>query len=275
LTGESVNVQIPIDMASSNNGKPLVGPAVFVEHGDGTKELVQGDIVDFDQKGMRSIRITVRQFSTFTGLNVYPKHTAYMRGYADGSFGPDGHLTRAEMATILSRIVDRPASAEEKTYTDIPEGYWAMDAIGKMARIGLMVGYPDGSFKPDAPITRAEMTNAIDHLLDVRTPDGAGFPDTAGSWAEASIRKAQAAGIVTGYEDGMFRPDAKLTRAEAVAMINRMLGRGPLYSAPPIWTDVPQTHWAFSYIQEASIDHLFEERAAGGETYVPSPSKEE
>lgn len=104
-----------------------------------------------------------------------------------------------------------------------------------------------------------------------QTISGAGFPDTVGSWAEASIRKAHAAGIVTGYEDGMFRPNGKLTRAEAAAMIYRLLGRGPLYGAQQRWTDVPQSHWAFGYIQEATTDHYYKERAEGGESYIPVP----
>jgi S-layer homology domain. len=134
--------------------------------------------------------------------------------------------------------------------------------------MGLMSGYPDGSFKPDARITRAEMASALSRLLAQEASGGTGFADAEGIWAAVSIRKVQAAGIVTGYGDGTFRPNAELTRAEAVAMIDRLLGRGPLGGASQIWRDVPPAHWAYGYIQEASIDHFYETKDNGEESYI-------
>ncbi|MBB6633053.1 InlB B-repeat-containing protein [Cohnella thailandensis] len=246
----------------------------FVEHEDGTKELIPGKVVDYDAEGKLGFRISVDKFGTFTVLNL-PKdleeHIAFILGYGDGTFGPERNLTRAEMAAILSRVIDRGENDEARAYSDIAAGYWAQDEIVRTTRMGLMSGYTDGRFKPDAPITRAEMASVLSRLLTLDANGGFGFPDTEGTWAALSIRKAQAAGVVTGYEDGSFRPNAKLTRAEAVAMIDRLLGRGPLSGAPQQWKDVPPAYWAYGYIQEASIDHRFEEEANREEVYVPIP----
>ncbi|MUT66709.1 hypothetical protein GOM71_12305 [Paenibacillus sp. NEAU-GSW1] len=138
--------------------------------------------------------------------------------------------------------------------------------------LGLMTGYPDGSFKPDQQISRAEMaaiiariTNASDSVTD------GSFMDISGHWAQGAIVEAQSAGIMSGYSDGTFRPDQPLTRAEAVVTINRLLDRGPLSGAPSKWSDVSEQHWAYAHIQEASISHNFEALIGGGEKYAAAP----
>lgn len=267
-SGRQVDLVLPL-LGARTDSEHYGRLVVYIEHNDGTSELVNGEATLFGQAGEPGIRVTVDRFGTFTILHLPNEHEAYIFGYEDMTFRPDRHLTRAEMAAVLSRVVDRSSAQEEITYTDVPEEHWANSEIDQATRIGLMIGYPDGSFKPDEPISRAEMATAIARLLD-NAKSGAGFPDTAGIWAESSIRQTQAAGIATGYEDGLFRPDTKLTRAEAVAMIDRLLGRGPLVGAPGIWHDVAPTHWAYGYIQDASIEHRFAERPEGGETYVES-----
>lgn len=134
-----------------------------------------------------------------------------------------------------------------------------------------MIGYPDGSFKPDAAITRAEMASAIAPLLPDAAGASAGFADNDGSWSKAVIEQANAAGIVYGYEDGTFRPNSTLTRAEAVAMIDRLLGRGPLIESPQQWPDVTPAHWAYGYIQESSMAHSYEKQQDGTEKFIPDP----
>ena len=150
LTGGNIDVRLPLD-SEGLKGKPLVRPAVFVEHDEDTRELIRGEIVAFDRTGTLGIQISVHQFSTFVGLNLLLEHKANLLGYVDDTFRPDRNLTRAEMAAILARVADRSESAGEKTYTDISEGYWATAEIKKTTRMGLMNGYPDGSFQPDAP----------------------------------------------------------------------------------------------------------------------------
>ncbi|WP_212961275.1 S-layer homology domain-containing protein [Cohnella xylanilytica] len=271
LSGAEAQLILPLEETRKLD-KSREKPAAFVEHGDGTKELADGKIEDFDQGGRPGVRVAVDRFSTFTILKIgqAPEHKAYVLGNPDGTFGPERPITRAEMAALLTRAVVREESYAPRSYTDVAEGYWARDAIVQAAKTGLMSGYGDGSFKPDAPITRAEMASAISRLL-TDEPSAAVFPDAAGIWAETSIRKTSAAGIVKGYEDGTFRPNGNLTRAEAVAMLDRLLGRGSLAGAPRKWTDVPATYWAYGYIQEASFDHRYEIKEEGGEAYVSAP----
>ncbi|WP_158289677.1 S-layer homology domain-containing protein [Paenibacillus flagellatus] len=248
--------------------------AVFALYDDGTKELAKGSIVPYDGENRLGIRfpVTAGKTGTFTVIRwTNPEHKAFLFGYADGTFGPDRNITRAEVAAMLVRVIDRGEVAAAGKFPDITEAYWAKAYIDRVARMALMIGYPDGSFMPDAPITRAEMATVIARLLPEETAGSAGFTDIAGSWAQAGIGKATAAGIVNGYEDGTFRPDSTLTRAEAVAMIDRLQGRGPLDGAPQQWPDVTQAHWAYGYIQESSMDHSYEKQQDGTEKFIPEP----
>ncbi|RAV21993.1 S-layer homology domain-containing protein [Paenibacillus contaminans] len=249
---------------------------IFIEHSDGTKELVEGEVVSFEESGKRGIRFNVDKFSTFTivhmegkqSLSHETKHKAYMFGYGDGTFGPDRNITRAEMAAILTRVFVKEEKQASPSYTDVSQTHWAMEAINKAAKMGIMNGYPEASFKPDAPITRGETVSILARLLDGVNEEAGSFADIGGHWAQAAIEKSKAAGIIAGYEDGTFRPEQALTRAEAVAMLNRLLGRGPLYGAEAMFTDVPETYWAYGHIQEASLEHGYEPNAAGGEPFI-------
>ncbi|RKP48899.1 hypothetical protein D7Z26_21305 [Cohnella endophytica] len=235
---------------------------VYIEHSDGTKQFLKGVITTFD--GGKGLQFTISKFSTFTIVKTGDEaaassHQAYMKGFADGLFKPEKVITRAEMAAILSRVATREGTGNVRAYSDVKNGYWASDAIAKATSMGLMSGFADGSFKPEQPITRAEMA-----ALAIRfaaggsnaTGTGDGFKDIAGNWAEQAIKAAQSAGYMKGYSDGTFRPSASLTRAEAVVILNRLLGRGPLYGIEQSpWKDVPNGYWAVRDIEEASIDH--------------------
>ncbi|WP_082722528.1 X2-like carbohydrate binding domain-containing protein [Paenibacillus jilunlii] len=195
------------------------------------------------------------------------KHSAYMSGYPDGSFKPDQKITRAEMAALLFKAAAGEKQGAAAAFSDVPAGYWAAEAIAGAVEMGLMTGYPDGSFKPKEQITRAEMASLAAQLSKSNDVPGGGFTDVAaGHWALSAILQAQGAGILNGYADGTFRPGKALTRAEAVTAVNRALGRGPLFGAKASpWSDVPLTHWAFKDILEASTAHAYKDRAGGGE----------
>ncbi|NBD24258.1 X2-like carbohydrate binding domain-containing protein [Paenibacillus glycinis] len=268
--GRAVDVILPLD-ASALNGVQPGQLGVYIEHGDGTKEYKPGTIVEW--QGGKGLRFTVDKFSTFAVLkhDGAGTHAAYMNGFAGGLFKPENRLTRAEMATILSRVATQDGTGEAIAFGDVKSGHWAADAIAKVTKLGLMKGFGDGTFKPDQAITRAEMASLAAALLPDDTKAGAGFPDVKGSWAESAIAKVQGAGIIRGYADGTFRPSQPLTRAEAAAIINRALGRGPLYGDVKLtWTDVPSTYWAHGDIAEATVDHGFAARAEGGEQFVPA-----
>ncbi|WP_276357007.1 fibronectin type III domain-containing protein [Cohnella caldifontis] len=272
----------PVDIATDwqNRKMTLTLPAdtgvsdigVYVEHSDGTVELVRGKYLQDGPGGKPRISFEANKFSTFAVVRVagwdefskegQPPQTQkpqpYISGYAGGLFKPNASMTRAEMAAILVQAFADDATGETKetgTFYDVPAGHWAADAIRVAAARGLMSGYPDGTFRPDKPITRAEMAALLSLLIRSAgdaAGQGGGFADTDGHWAQAAIRKAQTAGLISGYGDGTFRPDRTLTRAEAVVIVNKLLQINPNDGATPYYSDVPRTHWAYGAVQAAS-----------------------
>lgn len=264
--GRAVDVILPVDAALINGLEPgQLG--VYIEHSDGTTEYKQAVIVEWH--GGKGLRFTTDKFSTFAIVKhnvVTSNHTAYMKGFDGGLFKPGNQITRAEMAAILSRVITREGTADEIHFQDVKSGHWAAGAIAKVTKLGLMRGYADGKFKPEQPVTRAEMASLVSILVNGETKAGAGFKDSAGSWAEQAILKVQGAGIMKGNGNGTFRPNLALSRAEAAAIMNRVLGRGPLYGEVKLpWKDVPSTYWAYGDIAEASLDHASVARTDGGE----------
>lgn len=189
------------------------------------------------------------------------QHKAYISGYPDGTFGPEKSITRAEMATLLFRTSEKTANKAYLTYTDVASTHWAQEAIEQVTKMSLMEGYADGSFKAEQAITRAEIAVILSRWSSNSLSSGESFPDVKGHWAQTAIEQLKATGIISGYADGTFRPEQTLKRAEVVVMINRLLDRGPLTTMAARWSDVPNDHWAFGQIQEASIDHTSEHKA--------------
>ncbi|MBH5318581.1 S-layer homology domain-containing protein [Paenibacillus sp. GSMTC-2017] len=258
---------------------------IYIEHDDGTKELVTGKLVNY-RNGEQGIEFHTNKFSTFTMLYVEglkerqnkpeDEHKAYIKGYAGQLFKPEKHIDRSEVAAILDRVMDKEATQTAKTYTDLSPSHWAKENIDQVTKMGLMSGYQTETFQPEKAITRGEMATIVSRLIEKQTGDkgaeGSGavpkqnFSDIDGHWAKEAIEKAHGAGIITGYTDHTFRPDHLLTRAEAVTIINKLLGRGPLSGGSlNQWNDVTESHWALGHIQEASIDHNYEKKVSGGE----------
>lgn len=260
LQSRPVTLVLPLNNTSLT-AEQLKALAVFIEHSDGTKELVKGEIVPFGQTGKSGIQFSISKFSTFTVVLAQDPAVqvkAYMTGYADGTFKPGNSITRAEAASIIARTFSQSNVTAGVAYSDVPAGHWAAEAIGQVTRSGIMKGYSGGSFKPNQTITRAEMATILSRLIISAQDHAAGFSDISGHWAQAAIERMSQAGIITGYEDGTFRPDQTLTRAEAVTIVNRALDIAPLTSAVQKWTDVPVGYWAFGSIQAASVDHTAE-----------------
>lgn len=260
LQSRPVTLVLPLNNTSLT-AEQLKALAVFIQHSDGTKELVKGEIVPFGQTGKSGIQFSISKFSTFTVVLAQDPAVqvkAYMTGYADGTFKPGNSITRAEAASIIARTFSQSAVTAGVAYSDVPAGHWAAEAIGQVTRSGIMKGYGGGSFKPNQTITRAEMATILSRLITSAQDHAAGFSDIAGHWAQAAVERMSQAGMITGYEDGTFRPDQTLTRAEAVTIVNRALDIAPLTSAVQKWTDVPASYWAFGSIQAASVDHSAE-----------------
>lgn len=199
-------------------------------------------------------------------------HYAYIFGYEDNTIRPENDITRAEVATIFYRLLtDESREAYRTTdhdFTDVSADAWYAEPVATLASAGLLAGYEDGSFRPDAPITRAEYA-AIATRFDELAAAESNFTDISGHWAEDAINAAYGAGWVGGYEDGTFRPDQNITRAEAMALINRVLERAVdsegMLDEMTHWVDNDPEAWYYADIQEATHSHTYEREE--GEQY--------
>ncbi len=199
-----------------------------------------------------------------TGLNG-KDHYAYVVGYPDGMVYPQKNITRAEVATIFFRLLkDETREAnmtKSNSYNDMKDGAWYTCAVSTLSKMGIIKGYEDGSFKPDASISRAEFA-AIAARFD---PDGdktpATFSDVSSHWAKDEISIAANHGWIKGYEDGSFKPDQKITRAETMTLVNRVLKRLPetkddLHKDMKTWPDNQnESAWFYRAVQEATNSH--------------------
>lgn len=197
-------------------------------------------------------------------------HKVYIVGYPDAEFKPFRSISRAEIAMIFYRIMELKADGTPVPYADVPVNHWSAEAITAVTKAGLMRGYEDGSFKPENPITRAELTQVIANFrgLSEVTSATSNFTDITGHWAYHAIVEANRNGIVMGYEDGTFRPQNAITRAEAVTMINGLLFRGPLNVPGQTFPDVAKDTWYFGEVEESAHTHEFTNNSDGSETLV-------
>lgn len=175
--------------------------------------------------------------------------TGYINGYPDGTFRPGKSMTRAEAASILAKLQRLPLTDSSKPAFSDADG-WYNAVINAVVKAGYMKGYPDGSFKPDKPITRAEFATMLSHFMSAKTASNP-FTDTNGNWAQEAIDKAYAQGIIKGYEDNTFRPAADVSRAEAVAMVNRTFNIKKAGDVKNPFTDISPSHWAYDDILAA------------------------
>ena len=192
-------------------------------------------------------------------------HDAYLLGYEDGTVRPEGSITRAEVATIFFRLLTDESRdkfwSQTNDYTDVPADAWYNSAVSTLSNAGILDGYEDGTFRPDGNITRAEFATITARFLEASYDGGNRFPDIDGHWAAEYINEAANAGIVDGYEDGTFRPQQNITRAEAVTMVNRTVDRHPdadhLLDNMVTWPDNPESAWYYAQIQEATNAHAY------------------
>lgn len=204
-------------------------------------------------------------------------HFAYVIGYPDGKVHPEGNISRAETATIFFRLLkadirDGNLTADNE-FSDVSDGQWHNKAVSTMAKLGIVKGRRADSFDPNASITRAEFA-AICARFSTRTVENSGsFSDISGHWAENEIERAAAFGWISGYPDGTFRPDARITRAEAMTMINRVLCRMPqsesdLLDSMVTWPDNKPSDWHYLAVQEATNSHDFNRQGEVGESWT-------
>lgn len=204
-------------------------------------------------------------------------HFAYVIGYPDGKVHPEGNISRAETATIFFRLLKADIRdgnlTADNDFSDVSDGQWHNKAVSTMAKLGIVKGRRADSFDPDASITRAEFA-AICARFNTKPVENSGsFSDISGHWAENEIERAAAFGWISGYPDGTFRPDARITRAEAMTMINRVLCRMPqsesdLLDSMVTWPDNKPSDWHYLAVQEATNSHDFDRQGEVGESWT-------
>lgn len=203
-------------------------------------------------------------------------HTAFLVGYAEGTFGPERNMTRAEVTTMFARLLTKQIEADKtysSTFNDVAKDCWAANYIGYMQQFGIVTGYEDGSFRPDAPVTRAEFA-AIASRFEKLTQGSKSFTDVPDThWAVKYINFAATRGWVTGYADGTFKPEHSITRAEVAAVTCRLLERSAdqTYIRSHIgelrtFADVTESHWAYWYAMEAANGHDYT-KSGGSENW--------
>ena len=204
-------------------------------------------------------------------------HYAYVIGYLDGNVRPNANVSRAETATIFFRLLKSDIRdgnlIADNGFSDVSDGQWHNKAISTMAKLGIVKGRRADNFDPDASITRAEFA-AICARFNTKPVENSGsFSDISGHWAENEIERAAAFGWISGYPDGTFRPDARITRAEAMTMINRVLCRMPqsesdLLDSMVTWPDNKPSDWHYLAVQEATNSHDFNRQGEVGESWT-------
>ena len=196
-------------------------------------------------------------------------HYSYLIGYSDGTVRPNGRITRAEVATIFFRLLTDDARqrnwSSENNFSDVSADKWYNNAVSTLCHMGVLGGYSDGTFRPNAPITRAEFAKiavsfsqangsaVYSYFTDVKTTD----------WFAPYVTAAKDSSLIEGYSDGSFKPENKITRAEACAIVNRVLGRKPSKSHMKIsgridWPDCTTADWFYEAIMEATNSHTYQ-----------------
>ncbi len=220
------------------------------------------------------IRVEGGKTRTVTFKNVYVEeillekddHFGYIIGYPDDTVRPESNITRAEIATIFFRMLTDESRAEywsqTNDFTDVSRSDWFNNAVSTLTNAGILSGYADGSFRPNESITRAELVKIAVAFYGSDAAVDADFNDTEDHWADMFINAAYGLGFVNGYEDGSFRPDQAVTRAEAMKIINRTLGRYPtkngLHEDMIVWSDNrDRSAWYYADVQEATNSHEY------------------
>ena len=205
-------------------------------------------------------------------------HFAFLKGYPGGGFAPGKNMSRAEVTTMFARLLTEQMEANKSypaSFSDVTSAHWAANYIGYMEQFGIVRGYSDGTFRPNAPITRAEFA-AICCRFEQLTDGAATFTDVPAShWAAKSIAYAAKRGWVTGYADGTFKPGNNITRAEVAAVTCRLLERNAdkeyirahLKELPRVFADMNEQHWAYWYAMEAANGHDYT-KSGNAETWL-------
>ncbi len=208
------------------------------------------------------------------GLN-YSDHFSYMIGYNDGTVRPNATITRAEAASMIFRLLTEDSRKEiftkSNSFSDVNASNPHNNAISSLTAAGIINGFSDGTFRPNAPITREQFSALIGRMFSVEYTGEASFGDLNGGFADDYINLLAALGIIKGDVDGNFNPNDNITRAQAATILNRLLGRQPASdsangcSGVKTWTDCPKSMWCYADILEATNSHYYNWATDAGE----------
>jgi len=219
--------------------------------------------------GGKTVIDNTRKYTKDVFGNEHPTHISYINGYPDGTVRPDGHITREEMAAVLYRVrnkaYDEPFTVTGEVFPDVKSDRWSVTDIEYMANEEVILGYPDGEFKPSGNLTRAEFAALIRRFagLEYKKKKKVSFPDVAKEhWAYEDIAALLESGLVEGYVDGTFRPENQITRAEVITVMNKLLGRKPLDTYVKSldfnpYSDLTVDQWHYTAVMEATITHNY------------------
>jgi hypothetical protein len=203
-------------------------------------------------------------------------HNWYLRGYPDGSFNADRMLTRAEMAMVLYRISSdekRQETVPENAFSDVDASEWYTKAITFLKNKNIVTGYENGEFRPNEPVTRAEMATMVSRYDSLKSDSNNPFSDVDKEhWAFDYIISASVNNWIVGYPDSTFKPNALATRAETATLVDRVLDRkielADISKTDTLqYTDLSDTHWGYAAIMEATHTHKFTRKANGFEIW--------
>ncbi len=251
-----VNVtEIEEQIADSREGFVLKG--IYDAETGGNK--LEGEVAVSGDKTVYAQWINVTVPSALNGDD----HIKYIAGYPDGTVKPEANITREEVATIFFRLLKDDVRAEllttENDFTDVEEGRWSNEAISTIANGGYINGYPNGTFRPEGKITRAELAAITARFLEKAVDGDKEFSDINGHWAEEYILSIANNEWIYGDGNGNFRPDDYITRAETITIINRILVRyvneHGLAGNEIMWPDNAENAWYYFAVIEASNEH--------------------
>ncbi len=236
-------------------------------------------------------KVVDKDFTVPADMNLYPKwekieeptnlnsadHFAYIKGYPDGTVRPENNITREEITTIFYRILKdeyrNSIYKDTNSFPDVEKSRWSNVEISTIQNAKIINGYEDGLFRPEQYITRAEFSKIASLIEGVTEETEYAFSDIKGHWAEKYIKSAISKGWIAGYEDGTFKPDQFITRAEAMTIVNRMLNRffkgDGLDETVTAWPDNPKSEWYYYIVLEATNSHDYSKDEQGVyETWV-------
>lgn len=235
------------------------------------------EIVAWVADGVKINDVTKAQITKDTVYNVWKapqikkdSHKQYMNGY-EGKFRPNDKLTRGEFCSIFNQVYELYDNDCDKEFSDVKQDAWYSEHVSNMVATGIINGYPDGTFKPDKALTRAEFVAVICNAFKLEEQESK-FLDTQSHWAENQIVYASQNGWVNGYSDGTFHPDDSISRAEATVIVNRLMERSAANSVQTLkennvcpFYDVRPSEWYYADVMEATVEHTPSNTADGEE----------